>query len=72
MLFYLSIMGVIVTITKVEGKRECSKVAATEYRAVQLIESLVIETFGDRPVHVLLESVYVEDRAGNGIALNQV
>ncbi len=59
-------------VVAIEGERESSEVTVAEDRGIQLIESLVIETFGNSPSHVLIESVYAQDRAGNGIALNQV
>ena len=59
-------------VVAIEGERECSEVAVAEDRGIQLIASLVIETFGDDSAHVLKGSIYVQDRSGNGIALNQV
>ena len=59
-------------VVAIEGEREYSEVAAAKDRGIQLIESLVIEAFGDKPDQVLRASIYVQDRAGNGIALNQV
>ncbi len=59
-------------VVAIEGEREYSEVAAAEDRGIQLIESLVIEAFGDKPDQVLRATIYVQDRAGNGIALNQV
>src|SRR5207244_12695980 len=44
-------------VVAIESERQCSEVAPAEYRGIQLIESLVIETFGDTPSQVLLESV---------------
>ena len=59
-------------VVAIEREREYSEVAAAEDRGIQLIASLVIETFGDDSAHVLEGSIYVQHRAGNGIALNQV
>ena len=36
-------------VVAIEGERECSEVAVAEDRGIQLIASLVIETFGDNP-----------------------
>src|SRR5438105_9294933 len=59
-------------VVAIEGERECSEVAKAEDRGIQLIESLVIESFGDKPSHVLRGNSYVHERAGNRIALNQL
>src|SRR5438067_243597 len=40
-------------VVAIDGERECSKATAAEYRGIQLIGSLVIETFGDDSLHVL-------------------
>ena len=48
------------------------QVAVAENPRIQLIKSLVIETFGDNARHVPQGAVDAQDRAGNGIALNQV
>ena len=59
-------------VVAIEREREYSEVAAAKDRGIQLIGSLVIEAFGDKPDLVLRATIYVQDRAGNGIALNQV
>jgi len=43
-----------------------------EDRAIQLIESLVVETFGDIPGRVPQVTLDAQDGAGNGIALNPI
>src|SRR5436190_3472889 len=40
-------------VVAIDGEHECSKATAAEYRGIQLIGSLVIETFGDDSLHVL-------------------
>ena len=59
-------------VVAIEREREYSEVTAAKDRGIQLIGSLVIEAFGDKPDQVLRATIYVQDRAGNGIALNQV
>src|SRR5438552_15385769 len=59
-------------VVAIEREREYSEVTAAKDRGIQLIGSLVIEAFCDKPDLVLRATIYVQDRAGNGIALNQV
>ena len=49
-----------------------SQSTVAEYRGIQLIGTLVIDTFGNDSVHVLQASIYVQHRSGIGIAINQL
>src|SRR5437016_3837091 len=46
-------------VVAIDGERECSEGAAAEDRGIQLIASLVIETFGNDSAQVLEGSIYV-------------
>ena len=48
------------------------QIAMAEHRGIQLIGSLVIETFGNDSAQILQASIYIQHRSSNGIALNQV